>query len=370
MKKILLVALMVSAAIYGCDESEVEEIQNVVDANITEARVDEFGIQVDEAGIKDVSETNVMSDKYGPASSVKAVNNGQDLSWQSNAPSGISNSGRNLHGANDNGTQPLAYFTNDEVDDGPNGETISMTFDYDLTQNVTHNGFGTNNIAGLNFHLQGSGGGYGSGVPPISLTLTRSYLASSVTLTGLVVSASNYNTSVSINTTIPLQGTIEVTSSDIRVNGTSLFTQAVHVPFTYLKVTLSEDVSVSDIDLTGFGEGFSCDGTNSVCAVYLYDPNNSFSGFYENFSVNVAYDQLAISSSTVAVYLKRQGLPFIFDGYVLNEPNDGLVESFRLPGTGNTYHDYYIEVVGGGVTLTSPYFTIQNHTLPGGGEEI
>ena len=367
MKKTALITLLAAFSFYACDESELDQIESLSESNSSETELQEIGIQVGETEIQDLYETGISSDKYGPvATNLSSSMSAQNLTWQSNASSGVSNSGRDLHGVNTAGSQPLAYFINEEVEDGPNGEAISMTFDYDLSQNVTTgSGFGTSNTAAFNFHLQGGGGGYSNSVRPISMVLYRNYQSSSVEIYGWVVSANNYNSDVYFSTTIPLQGTIEVTSSDIKVNGNSLFTQSVHVPFTYLKVTLSQDVDVSDIDLTGFGEVANNNPANSVYAVYSTTIDNNFAGLVEGTDVTIEYNS-PILSSTVNVTLRRRSSSQVLASS-FGEANDGVITGFTLPNIPFSSNDYYIRVSGAGKAATSQDFTIlKMPTLMGG----
>lgn len=285
------------------------------------------------------------------------------LTWRSNAPSGISNSGRNLYGVNIAGRDPIAVFTNNEVNTGVNGDPISMSFDYDITQNVTTpTGFPISELIAFNLHTQGSGvGGYGNNVPGIFVLIERSS-TNVVEITCQLVAANNYSNSVRIERTIPDSGTIRITSSDITVNGSSIVSSSIHIPFTSLKVTLTQDAGVNNIDLKGFGSNdlgnYNCNGTNEVCAVYESVGYN-FTDLVERNKFKVEWDDTAISSSTVTIQLKKGSR--VYDS-VTNTPNDGLFDEFGLnfPRVSSNSSGFYVQVSGGGTTLISRTFTVEN----------
>ncbi len=304
-----------------------------------------------------------LENEINPNETISIISKTSSLTWQSNAPAGITNSGRNLYGVNIAGRDPLAVFTNNEVNAGANGDPISLSFNYDITQNVTTpTGFPISELIAFNLHTPGSGaGGYPNNVPSIFVNIQKTS-TNVVEITCQLVAANNYSNTVRIERTIPDSGTIQITPSDITLNGNSIAPSPIHIPLTSLKVTLTQDAGVSNIDLRGFGSNdlgnYNCNGTNEVCAVYESVGYN-FTDLVERNRFRVEWDDTAISSSTVTIQLKKGSR--VYDS-VTNTPNDGVFDEFGLnfPRVSSNSSGFYVQVFGGGVTLTSRTFTVEN----------
>ncbi|HAA12476.1 MAG TPA: hypothetical protein DCE41_12560 [Cytophagales bacterium] len=103
----------------------------------------------------------------------------------------------------------------------------------------------------------------------------------------------------------------------------------------------------------------NCDGDNNVCGVYE-GPSQNFSDLVERNKFQVEWDDTAISSSTVTIRLRRVSNNAIVRT-TTNVLNDGWFNEngLNFPSvSSNTSH--YVEVIGGGVTLRSINFTVEN----------
>mgnify|MGYP001154347114 CR=1 FL=1 len=106
---------------------------------------------------------------------------------------------------------------------------------------------------------------------------------------------------------------------------------------------------------------FDCNGSGKVCAVYQACRQNckKFTDLVERNAFYVEWDDTAISSPTVSIYLKRGSRTH---ARVEDVANTGVFNQFGLSFprvTANT-SGFYIEVVSGNQSITSRTFTVED----------